>query len=1209
MDEQDNAPSTGATSSTENPLSPIGRHALAPAANHGKRKVAILLGMHRSGTSLLSNIMHYLGCDMADESDAISDKNPKGFWERPEIVKLHDEILDLLDRKIGDPRHVLPFPAGWWRRKELQDVKQRLVAYVDQQLHTSTDLWGFKDPRTCRMLPLWKEILRAVDAEPIFIYAIRSPRSAAQSMAAKNPKARPLSVAESELMWLAYNYDVIRHVADHNPLIVDYDDWFQEPIVPAERLIRYLDIARDLPPYEISAIVEDIVSAQHRHQIEEVAKPRQTMARALYDALYACREQGLDRKVIGQIPFVDLVFRSIEPLVEQLSELPGLRNIARDSADIAEQLEARHAQVQSLKQKLIEAEDAASRQAEAFASDRANLDAEYAAHRETREQLSRTEARVAEAEERAATIVEARAMAEASEHGRKDIEQQLASALAALKSAEQARDKGTQDLEAATAQLTLNQKERAELEQTSARLAETLLSEQAEFETERATLASSRGELKSAHEEIALLKSGLARRQAEVASSTEVIENLKAVLTDRLMVAESPPHESSPLYLAQENDSGAPYGSAMALVDGLAGEVTLADGGTPPMIVEIEIDGEILAAALTRTAAALSADIVQRSPGMFAIPWSCLPSTASGREALLRVAGHETPFASIAIPDLLLSRRHPEDKADHDYRQWLLADGDFDGATRAAATRHLAAGTHWPLISIIVLPDARDPDRTARTVMSIVNQVYDNWECLSVAHATESIDARLKTIEASRLAETLASCNGTYTGFIAAGDVLAPDALLLMADAILAATQPVLAYSDEDEFDVTTMQRRNPLFKGAWDLDLLLHRDVAARLALVETRALRRAARGQVDQPGVYETMVGLAFTRHGGFVHVPHILYHKASDRVAGPPVDLPALRSALSEYAPQTEALLRDGKIEIRWPLPDPAPLTSLIVPTRDRVDLLRGCVDGLLRDTNYPALEIIVVDNDSVEQATHDYLRSIGHDPRVRIERWSGDFDYSAINNHAVSGAKGTIIGLVNNDLKVIDGEWLNEMVRNIVRTDVGIVGAKLLYADDTLQHAGVVTGIGTASHRYKGKPVTYGGHGGHLFATHELSAVTAACLLIRKSVWDEVDGLSADFPIAYNDIDLCLKVREAGYRILFEPKALLYHLESQSRGLDDGGKKKARLKADRARFEARWPASALDPFYNPNLALTSPNFELPMTPRIRKPWRGDDNQPSR
>jgi GT2 family glycosyltransferase len=216
--------------------------------------------------------------------------------------------------------------------------------------------------------------------------------------------------------------------------------------------------------------------------------------------------------------------------------------------------------------------------------------------------------------------------------------------------------------------------------------------------------------------------------------------------------------------------------------------------------------------------------------------------------------------------------------------------------------------------------------------------------------------------------------------------------------------------------------------------------------------------------------------------------------------------------------------------------------------------------------------------------------------------GPFNYSAINNQAVAQASGTLIGLMNNDLKVLDPDWLGEMVSNAVRPDVGIVGAKLLHGDGTVQHAGVTLGIGLASHIYKSSPGSAEGRQKRLTLPQDVSAVTAACLLMRREVWDEVGGLDEEFPVAYNDVDLCLKVKAAGYRIVWTPDAVVYHLESQSRGKDVSPEKRERLNQDKSRLIDRWgKLLETDPFHNPNFSASHVDARLAFPSRVTAPWQ--------
>jgi GT2 family glycosyltransferase len=281
------------------------------------------------------------------------------------------------------------------------------------------------------------------------------------------------------------------------------------------------------------------------------------------------------------------------------------------------------------------------------------------------------------------------------------------------------------------------------------------------------------------------------------------------------------------------------------------------------------------------------------------------------------------------------------------------------------------------------------------------------------------------------------------------------------------------------------------------------------------------------------------------------------------------------------------------VRWTLPDPPPLVSLIIPTRDGLELLQSCVAPLLERTRYRHLELILVDNDSRDREALAFLdQLVRGDGRARVLRFSGSFNFSAINNAAVAQANGELVALVNNDVTPIEGDWLEQMIAHAVRPDVGCVGAKLLYPDDRIQHAGVILGLGgVAGHAHRYLPAAHGGYFARPHVTHTVSAVTAACMVVKKALYQTVGGMDEEkLSVAFNDVDLCLKIGALGKRNLFVPGAVLYHHESASRGSDMDPANAERFKREIAVMEERWnlPA-ALDAYYSPHLALVG-DFEL-------------------
>jgi GT2 family glycosyltransferase len=314
-----------------------------------------------------------------------------------------------------------------------------------------------------------------------------------------------------------------------------------------------------------------------------------------------------------------------------------------------------------------------------------------------------------------------------------------------------------------------------------------------------------------------------------------------------------------------------------------------------------------------------------------------------------------------------------------------------------------------------------------------------------------------------------------------------------------------------------------------------------------------------------------------GRIRHVPAVLFHRAAAPPPDPPAPLPP--------AP-----------------PDPLPPVSVIMPTRDRADLLAVAAQGVLHGTDYPALELMVVDNGSTEPAALALLAELDADPRVQVLPWPGAFNFAAMNNAAARRAKGQVLLLLNNDVQLIDPGWLRAMVAHAVRPDVGAVGARLLYRDGSLQHGGMALGpAGRATHLLRGAPRDAPGYGNQLAATRELSAVTAACLAIRADVWARVGGMDERLPVAWNDVDLCQRVRAAGLRVIWTPHAVLLHLEGETRGADAADPaRQARFLADQALYRETWGRAAdEDPFLNPNLIAGDRQLLL-APPRRPRPW---------
>ena len=505
------------------------------------------------------------------------------------------------------------------------------------------------------------------------------------------------------------------------------------------------------------------------------------------------------------------------------------------------------------------------------------------------------------------------------------------------------------------------------------------------------------------------------------------------------------------------------------------------------------------------------------------------------------------------------------------------------------------------------------PERAAssRTVDALRNQLGSlTWDIIDTrAEAPEKFDKFL---------DILRDRNAEWIAPIDDGDLLAPDAAFKLCHAIQMHPDWQLIYTDEDTI-TPDGQHVNPHCKPDFNLDylrslpyigglLLIRRDLFEALGGfdpafegAEDYDLLLRAWEHLQASGAGEKAIG----------HVAEVLYHRAQGsghtRKSVPEI-LAAGQSALQGHF-QRLGIATDVQpgpfppsYRVRWPLPEVKPLVSILVPTRNQLGFLQRCVESVIEKTKYPAYEIIVIDNDSDDADTCRYLDAIEAREaelagRLRVLRQPGPFNFSAMNNAAARTARGDYLLLLNNDTAALHDDWLDEMMGHAVRPDVGIVGAKLLYPDGKIQHAGVILGMrGPAEHPFIGRAPEDRGYFGRAQLVQDLSAVTGACLLVRKSVYEQVGGLDeTDFKVSYNDIDLCLKVREAGLRIVFTPFALLLHEGSASqKGKVETAPDTAKLKRFAAEKDAmyrKWlPALAFDPAYNRHLSLASTDFLL-------------------
>lgn len=582
----------------------------------------------------------------------------------------------------------------------------------------------------------------------------------------------------------------------------------------------------------------------------------------------------------------------------------------------------------------------------------------------------------------------------------------------------------------------------------------------------------------------------------------------------------------------------------------------------------------------------------------------------------------------------LILRTHNECKVNNaaiTYQEWISVN-ELNSHDFKKAVAEIKGMLLQPLISIIVPTYQSNLVWLQEAIDSVKNQPYTNWQLCFADDASPNpavaeflarqaaTDERIKfTVratnghisEASNSAVELAS--GEWLALFDHDDLLHPFALYWVVKAMNAHPDAALIYSDEDKTDESG-NRHSPYFKSDWNYDLFLSQNCFSHLGLIrkdlftEIGGFRKGYEGSQDHDLILRAAERV---KPEQIVHIPKVLYHWRvhAESTAGSANSKPyaaiagekAIADHLARQGAKAEVSFEGYGYKVKYALPDPLPLVSLIIPTRNGLALLRQCIESIQNKTLYTNYEFIIVDNGSDDPDTLTYLNRLKTKPGFTVIRDDRPFNYSQLNNQAAKEAKGSLVGLINNDIEVISPEWLGEMVAHALRPGVGVVGAKLLYPDNRLQHGGVILGIGgVANHAHLF--INRNGHGYFARASvvQNYSAVTAACLVVRKSIYDEVNGLDEkNLVVAFNDVDFCIRVGKQGYRNIWTPYALLYHHESATRGHDIAPEKHARFMGEVNYMMDTWKKELLsDPYYNPNLNLDFPDFTLHKTPRMDK-----------
>ena len=626
--------------------------------------------------------------------------------------------------------------------------------------------------------------------------------------------------------------------------------------------------------------------------------------------------------------------------------------------------------------------------------------------------------------------------------------------------------------------------------------------------------------------------------------------------------------------------------------------------------------------------------------------WSSLiqspPRWLRGVHQAVQIRGGVLPVARKAVdlmrregPRGLLGLLHRAVNA-RDYGSWVERFDTIDEGMREDLRAKVDAFLERPLLSIVV-PVFNPPEEYLRQMIESVRaQIYPEWElCIcddasTMQHVAPilkeyaTLDIRIKVVRresnghiCAASNDALAIATGQFVALLDHDDRLSEHALFMIVLYLQMHPGARMLYSDEDKL-TPGGERVEPYFKSDWDPVLMLGQNMFSHLGVFETGLLREVGgfregfEGSQDHDLVLRCSENVSLEE---IVHIPHVLYHwrstaeSTAQNVAAKPYVQDATLRAVREHLARMEhsALVEplretSSMVRVTFAIPQPEPLISILIPTKDKPDLLARCIDSVQRRTGYQHFEIIIVDNGTTDFRALALLARYAEMDNVTVLRVDAPFNYSALNNEAAMHARGALLCLLNNDIEVVDPDWLSILCGYAIQPGTGAVGAALWYPNDTLQHGGVIlAGDAIAGHMHHLLPKGGAGYFGRAVLAQQISAVSAACLLVRRTLFDAVGGLDADnLKVGYNDIDFCLKLGLAGYRNVYVPYANLYHYESASRGKDDTGERALRLSRESAWMQNRWgDVLNRDAFYNPNLEVAGGKFfTLASPPRVRQ-----------
>lgn len=1101
--------------------------------------------MHRSGTSAITGALSLLGVYPGEVERLLSPAkdNPKGFWEHAQIVDLHERLLRCFSRSWDDIR---PLPREWWNRPEVNVFREELKELIKREF-SGYSLWMWKDPRTCLLLPLWMQVLRDLAVNVSFVIALRHPLDVAASLKRRDG----FLDAKSFALWYLYNLSALYWTLGYKRLIVSYERVLDN----GEKCLRSIAENFDIPwPQD---------DGEFSKSLSEFLAPE----------LCHSRRGSASQELGESLP------AHVEFLYKRLIEAERLRHIL-DSDDFCKTVETLYQDFCNYTEFIYPAavEGPAKQH---FIQVFWPVNGVY-----TEDNSSRVLV-IPDGQTRVYNL---------------EIPAEI---------------KWPLRLDPVNFPSYI-EVECIELVGNGRVLSQWVVGEGFQ-------------RLRCGPEIVVLGEAQDTFRFLSNGNDPQLFLEYDVALHE----TNSAPEKDEPLALRVVMRANKEISASVAKA------VETYTGALKDRLAEKESEVEVYAEKIARLSKEVDDKQLELQDALFklaaiqsSLPFKILDRYNRLRQRLLPEGTHRYQFYRLCVkaghialdeglPNMFRRawryfRKYgfknvaaPADY-NHLYQLWIEKNepkpSDF-----SRLRKEVYSLSYQPRISIVMPVYNVDEVWLREAIESVRNQIYPHWElCIAddgstrphirkVLEEYRQQDDRIKVTYlphnqgisvASNAALALAT--GEFVGLLDHDDELAPWTLLEVVKLLNQNPDLDFIYSDEDKLEPDG-RRSEPFFKPDFSPDLLMsmnyicHFSVFRRSLLTKIGCFREGFEGSQD----YDVILRV-IEQTCKVAHIPKILYHwrkipgSASGSVNAKSYAYKAAVRALEEALERRNicgeiTVLAPGRHRIRYKIAGD-PLVSIIIPTKDRLELLRRCIESIREKTIYRNYEIIVVDNGSEELKTIDYLRRIEHYGNCRVVAFNQPFNYSCINNFAVAQANGTFLVFLNNDTEVITPEWLEEMLGHAQRKEVGAVGAKLLFPNNTIQHGGVILRLGgVAGHAFYGLPASESGYMGLATVTRNCAAVTGACMMLRRAVFEEVGGFDEELDVAYNDVDLCLRIILRGYYIVWTPHAVLYHHESASRG-NHQPERNIRYFCEKWRdFLDRG-----DPFYNSNLALDRSDF---------------------